>query len=589
MNTTRKLDDEWDDTWEEDSIYDPEAPLEESPIIMEQVKASLPVVPSILPSKFTEGVFHLPKGDGTGYGPFSFEGRRHMIRIYDTPARRVLLCTGRQVEKTTYLGNSSLTAMTLVTGMRILFVSPSSLQTKTFSNDRLKEPIDTSPILNRFTTSMLTKNIFEKQFVNRSMITLRYAYINADRTRGIAAWQLKIDELQDILTDNIPIIEHCLSHAPEKFKLQCYAGTPKSLDNLIEDYRSNHSTQGEWVVPCAGCNNWNILGEKNIGKKGPICSKCGKAIDPQCDKAQWAWMVKPDPTDPNKVPWESYHIPQIMVPWKINNWHEILYDYENHPRAKFMNECMGMSWESGTRPITRAQVRAACGTHSMGDLEKVRSLSLAQPFFMGIDFGSGDLGYTVIVIATYIDMKFRVLYAHRFVGEEADPEVQIVKIIDLATRFNCLIGADYGYGFGMNQRLLRAFGAERVQVFQYMARLNAKIAKDPKLRRWKLHRTEIMSAIFEAIKKKKCEFPKWEEFQSPFATDFTNIYSEYNEVLRMIQYDHKKGSPDDSFHAFLLCWVASMIVFPRPDIIAPTKEGADGTPMGTYSGPYPQG
>jgi len=497
---------------------------------------------------------------------------------------------GRQTEKSTLLGNVSLTYMTLVVGMRILFVSPSSTQTKTFSNDRLKEPIETSPILSKFTTSMLTKNIFEKQFVNRSMITLRYAYLNADRTRGVPAWQLNIDEIQDVLRANIPVIEHCLSHAPDQYRRQIYSGTPKSLDNVIEDYRSNLSTQGEWVVPCTGCNHWNVLGEKNIGKKGPICSKCGNGINPQHERSQWAWMVHPDPDDPNKVPWESYRVPQIMVPWKVKNWGEIIYEYENHPRAQFMNECLGLSYESGLRPITTSQVRDACGTHSMEDLESVRNLSLAQPFFMGIDWGSGDNSFTVVTIATYIESRFRLLFAHRFVGEEADPEVQIVRILELGEHFNIAVfGCDYGYGFGMNHRLTRAFGPQRVHLFQYMAMCKKKIQFDPRLGRWKVHRTEVMSAIFEAVKKKRAEFPRWEEFQTPYAKDFTNIYSEYNEYLRMIQYDHKDGNPDDTFHSFLLCWLASMLLIPRPDIISPTKEDEEGNSISAYTGPYQQG
>lgn len=583
---------DWDDTWYENQVWKPEDDIVEEPIVLNQARQKLPKLPKISPSKFTTGVFHMPKEDGTGYAPFTFDGRRHMTRIYDTPAKKVLLCCGRQVEKSTLLGNISLTYMTLVVALRILFVSPSSTQTKTFSNDRIKEPIETSPILRRFTTAMLTKNIFEKQFVNRSMITLRYAYLNADRTRGIPAWQLFLDEIQDILRDNIPVIEHCLSHAPERWRRQVYSGTPKSLDNVIEDYRANQSTQGEWVVPCEACNHWNILGEKNIGKKGVICAKCGKLINPQSPRAQWAWMVQPDPTDPNKVPWESYRIPQLMVPWKLtpDGWAEILYGYENYPRAKFMNECLGISFESGLRPITSQQMRDACGTHSMSELEAIRPFSLAQPFFMGIDWGTGDLAYTVVVIATYINNRFRVVFAHRFVGEDADPHVQIARIVELARSFNiAIIGADYGFGFGSNHHLVRTFGAERVQTFQYMGMAKQKVQYDAKLRRWKAHRTEVMSAIFEAIKKKKCEFPKWEEFQKPYSQDFTNIYSEYNEKLRMMQYDHRAGNPDDTFHAFTYAWLASMIVIPRPDIISPSKEDEHGNPISSYSGPVDQG
>ncbi len=593
--------DEWDDTWHaggeefDDNPWMPERPLREDPILVRQSQKRLPKALAVKPSQFVSKVFYMPNetGKGQAFEPFSFKGREHLYRPYDSPARKILLMCGRQVEKSTLLGNITLCYMCLVTAMRALYVSPSATQAKTFSNDRVKEPIETSPILKRFTTKMLSQNILEKQFVNRSKITLRYAYLNADRARGIPAWMLLMDEIQDILKDNIPVIEHCLSHAPVNRKRQVYAGTPKSLDNVIEDYRANQSTQGEWVVPCDGCNHWNVLGEKNIGLKGPICEKCGKGINPQSEKAQWAWMVKPDP-ERLKVPWESYRIPQLMVPWKIQSWNEVLYDYEHHPRSRFYNECLGISFESGLRPITSAQIRDVCvdkSVYSMSKLEEIRPLSLAQPFFAGIDWGTGDNAYTVLTLATYVEMKFRVLFMHRFVGEESDPEVQIARIKEICHRFNVAkIGVDHGFGFGLNSRLIREFGRQRVHEFQYMARIGGKVQFDNQQLRWKLHRTAVMSAIFDAVKAGKCEFPPWDEFKDPHARDFLNIYSEYNEKLRMIQYDHVPGNPDDSFHSLVYCWLASMLVVARPDILIPNQEDPEtGKPISSYKGPLYQG
>ena len=90
---------------------------------------------------------------------------------------------------------------------------------------------------------------------------MRYAFLNADRVRGIPADMVCIDEIQDVLTDNIPVIEECVSHSSFKYKL--YAGTPKSLDNTLESLWVEDSTQNEWVVPCDSCGggdyrHWNI-------------------------------------------------------------------------------------------------------------------------------------------------------------------------------------------------------------------------------------------------------------------------------------------------------------------------------------------
>ncbi len=609
--------DPWNDTWDLDSVWAPEPDPIEDPILISEQARNLPrVAASLYPSQFTEFAFRMPKtdelkdseeeddpfymnfdapaeedeeyeeeeeekpelkpGESPFFENFDFGARPYMRRIYDTPARRVLLMCARQVEKSTLLGNISLCYMSLVPSYRVLYVNSSATQAKTFSNDRIKEPIDTSPVLRKFTTRMLSANILEKQFVNQSKITLRYAFLNADRTRGIPAWDLKIDEFQDVLSDNIPVIEQCTAHAPKRYKRFTYAGTPKSLSNSIEIYWSRYSTQNQWVVPCERHGGeagrfWNILGEKNIGKKSLVCEKCKQPLNPMAEGAQWAAMAQPG----GKVSFEGYRIPQLMVPWKP--WSEIIQDYERYPRDKFYNEVLGISYDSGLRPLTRDQVKDCCNADlHMADLEKFRALAFNQPVFCGIDWGTGENAYTVMTLATYVDQRFRVFYWHRFEGEQAgNIELQLQLIMELIEYFNVrIVGTDYGGGFSQNDTLVRKFGPQRIAKFQYMARANKKVAYNQKLGRFQVARTEVMSDIFNAIKRGRriVEFPAWEEFESPHAEDMTNIFSEYNDKLKMIQYKHQPDKPDDSFHSLLYCWLASMLVIPRPDIIAPRRE-----------------
>jgi hypothetical protein len=565
-------------------IWSPEPELVEDPIVMLRAQQALPKVPVVLPSQFTEYAFYMPN-DAGDYARFSFEGRRHMRRIYDTPARRVLLVCGRQVEKSTLLGNIGLCYICMVPSFKVLYVSPSNTQTTTFSNDRIKEPIETSPILKKFTTARLSDSILVKQFINRSKITMRYAFLNADRTRGIPAWLLEIDEFQDVLSDNLPVIEQCLSHAPEKWKRYIYSGTPKSLDNNIEYYRARLSTQGEWVVPCEHHTPryWNVLGEKNIGLKGLVCEKCHNLIDAMHPDAQWANMV-------DDAPFESYRIPQLMVPWK--SWSEILLDYERYSRDKFYNEVLGISYDSGLRPLTLDQIKDCCNPDvHLIDYEAYRTLSYNQPIYAGIDWGTGEHSYTVLTLATYKDMMFRVFYVHRFVGEEVDPVPQLEKICYLLNYFNVkLVGTDYGGGFDRNDHLVRKFGQTRIWKYQYMVRCQKKVEWDTKLGRFKVHRTEVMSDVFNAIKRgNQVEFPRWEDFNEPYATDMLNIFSEYNEALRMIQYKHSLDKPDDTFHSLLYCWLVSMIDHPRADIIIPRKEDPRGGQVALYTGTTYQG
>jgi hypothetical protein len=547
--------------------------------------------PLILPSRFTEYAFRMPTTDG--FENFSFEGRRHLRQIYDTPTKRILLMCGRQVEKSTLLGNRSLSFCCLIPSYKVLYVSPSATQTKTFSNDRIKEPLETSPVLREFTTHMLSQNVFEKQFVNRSKITLRNAFLNADRARGVPAHKLCIDEIQDILADNIPVIEQCLSHSPEDMKRYVYSGTPKTLDNVIEDYWANRSTQNQWVVPC-DCQGgevgryWNILGEKNIGLKHLICENCGKQIYPMGPDSQWACSVEFDPVH---TPFEGFRIPQLMVPWL--DWDELLYNYDHYGRNKFYNEVLGISFDTGLRPLTTSQIKTCCNDNVfMVDAYKYQALGFGQEIFAGIDWGTGEHSYTVLTLGTYVGSKFRVFYVHRFMGEDTEPERQLQKIEETLRAYNVrLIGTDYGGGHYPNDFLVRRFGRERVMKYQYAARLTSKVRWEAKLQRWIAHRTEVMSAIFNAIKRGTVfEFPRWKEFKDPYGQDMLNIFSEYNEKIRMIQYGHTAGKTDDTFHSLLYCFLASMIVKPRPDIIAPNKEtGTVGPVWSSYSGPTYQG
>jgi hypothetical protein len=583
--------DEWDEEYlSEDArevVTAPES-FTDFQFMAHHQKSVVPDVVKLRPSQFTAFAMRMPNVETGLLEPFSFEGRRHMKRLYDTPARRILVQAARQIEKSTFLGNTCLSRCCIIPSYKVLYVSPSAMQTKTFSADRLKAPLDTSDVLKAFTTGILAKNIFEKQFVNQSKVTLRYSYLTADRTRGIPAHMLLIDEIQDILYDNIPVMEQCTSHAPVDYKKYIYAGTPKSLDNTIEHYRAHQSTQGEWAVPCDRCGSsagagryWNVLGEKNIGLTGLICEQCGKAINPMHPDAQWAFMVA---YRPDEEMFESYRVPQLMVPWKP--WTELMHQYKTYPRAQFYNEVLGIAFDGGARPLTSAQVREHCRADvSMfpEEVNKYAALSFAQPIFMGVDWGGGGVSgtsYTAITMGTYIGNKFRIFYMHRCSGTEAEPQAQLDLILDLIQRFNVtIVATDHGGGFFQNDVLVRKIGPQRLNKFQYMARCKKKVEWDGKLTRWKVHRTEVMSDVFNAIKRGVFEFPRWEEFQDPCALDMCNIFSEYSETLRMLQYMHSPNRPDDCFHSLLLCFIGSIIKIPRPDVISPRREDPTQGPL----------
>ena len=475
----------------------------------------------------------------------------------------------------TSLGNKILALSCLIPHFRTLYVSPSATQTKEFSKTRLRAILETCPDLRQWFPMHMTDNVFEKRAINRSTITLRYAFLNADRCRGLSADFVAIDEFQGIDTDNIPIIEETAFTSPYKFF--SYSGTPTSLDNPIEKYWSERSTQNEWAVPCDRHGtpkaphswHWNILGEGNIGEKGLICDKCGGPIDAARPEAQWVRTGSPDP---KLSTFEGFRIPQLMVPWL--DWKDLYTKYKSYNRAQFYNECLGRSYDSGQRPLTAAEVQRNCDPNMRLSAEGVRAWREKMtgiPLYGGVDWGQdSSKSYTVMKVGGYYQGAFRVIFAHRFDGTEQEPRTQMDTICRTIDTFELArVGVDHGGGHWPNDELLRKYGSQRIVRFQY-SQPNVFMKWDTNLGRYLLHRSEVMSAIFNAIKRGNVvRFPSWVDFASPFGSDMLSIFSEYNERMHMTQYKKSLNNTDDSFHAFLLTLVVSMLDVPRPDIFVP--------------------
>jgi Phage terminase large subunit (GpA) len=535
----------------------------------------------LYPSEWAEHFIRIKDGDTGKVNAMSFAERRYLLRAYNTPARRVLFITSRQTEKSTTLANLLLSRLGLHAGRTSLFVSPSAMQTKVFSTARIDETITVSPLLGAMTHQSMRMNILEKEFINRSRLYLRYAFLSADRIRGLSSNDVFIDELQDVVQDLLPVIEEVASHHQDS--TYCYSGTPKSLDNTIEVYWSKHSTQSEFVIPCERHGTpkrkdtwyWNVLGVRNIGRTGPVCEACHKPISPQHPDACWVEM------NPG-AEIEGLRICRLMVPWFQNEakWKEILQAQERYPQAQFDNEVLALSSDSGTKPLTRMEVIRACDPRYRVDNEDlVAELGRTHSLYAGIDWSGGgnslQSAYTVLFVGGYVrgDARFQIVFGKRFTGPLADPDAQMSELKRLLKRFNIrLIGTDFGGGFFPNKNLTNVFGPARVHPMQYIGKSVHKMAYKPQLHRHLLFRSMVMADVFQAVKKRQIAFPRWEGFREPFASDMLAIRQEYNEQQRIIQFIKTRGATDDSFHALLYCLLASAMEVPRPDIFAPIRD-----------------
>lgn len=514
---------------------------------------------------FVSALIHL---DG---GNFSFKGREYLDPIYNRNDSEILMKNARQTEKSTYLSNDLVIKSLVRPFNKSLYVSPSHQQTRQFSSEKLKPIIDNSPLIKAyFQDFSVSQQVFEKGFLNGSFIFLRSAFRSADRTRGISARNLYLDEIQDMLIDQIPVIRECTSHFPDS--LNIFAGTPKSLNNPIEVYWKTTS-QNEWLVPCKCCGKWNFLDEKNIaptewyvtGKlpPGPVCKYCGKPID--VTQGQWVSM------SPGKA-MKGYRVPQLMVPWicgLYNQWLKLLWKRDNYPLSQFYNEVLGISYDCAASPITQSELIEICGDYSLWNLDQLTSdqINFGRGILLtaGVDWGEGLDGsekspsgklrpasYTVLTLGYYhTNTQYKIVAIKKFTGKEVDPDYVVRYIAQVCKTLGIdLVGVDWGHGWGVNNQLVRLLGGDHVVQFQYLSKLKTKMRWDPMGYRYHLMRNFMMSELFYDMKHGNVLFPRWSEFE-PFSKDILAIYTEYNEFRKEMKYDHRVSDPDDFFHSFL--------------------------------------
>lgn len=503
--------------------------------------------------------------------PFSLKQRPYLRPIYDrlqARHKRTIIKAGRQVEKSTTLANKILLNSCRRPNFKAIYVAPRGMQSRQFSIDRIKPVIRYSPFIATFIDKSCVDQVFDKTFNNGSSLYFRSAFLNPDSCRGLSGDLLNIDEIQDILPENIPVIEECLSHSTYKFFL--YSGTPKTTDNTMEHYWKL-STQREWLITCRhmGCRYINYLDEESIGTTSLICKKCGKTIYRQDGK----WYIFN-----NKATWEGYRISQLIVPWvKIydpTGGEESVIDKRNrYSPARFQNEVLGLPYDLGQKPIVEAEVIACCNLKHPETGNPCPNTVSPEPWvskypcFAGIDWGTGsgeNPAYTVLTIGAWLDPgKFCPFYIKRFIGREANLAIQPELISKICAKYNVqLIGSDWGFGAAQNAILRETWRIERVMEFQYVGDQRVPIKFDKSTLRYTVNRTSIMTEFFRKIQRQEYRFFRWEEFEN-FGKDILAINVEYNDTRQVIHYTHSSQNPDDAAHSIIYADLAAMYYIGR--------------------------
>lgn len=528
--------------------------------------------------------------------PYSFADRPFMQAIFDDPHNQIGLKTARQVSKSTTLAADAIINCEARAPYTSLIVTPSQDQTRKFSHDRLGPTIETSPAVRAQVTADELKNVQEKEFISGSKIYMSYAKDNPDRARGITSDEIKIDEVQDVVLSLVePVLRE--SMFTSRFQRMWWSGTPKSMSNGIEQRVWRQSDQREWMVRCWRCSNGSglpfhqKLTMDNIGKRGPVCKRCGNLVN----TLDGQWVITSTRTEQGKEPKiHGYHLPQIIFPTRdvevapgvkgFLNWGQFLEDIESQETtdAIIMNEKFGESADSEDRPVKEDELMAMCDPAlAMG--ATYNDAWIGSRMFAGIDWGQNKSA-TVLVIGQFEPDNpelFRYVFMRKFKGVDADPKTVIPQILRLMRDFRVYrCHADYGSGFGMNSQIADGTPEGFLSKNYWSASIRGKgIKYNVDIDAYVLNRSLHITRFFQAIKRgqMKCAF-RWEDFRE-FARDVMHVFREERKNGDMF-YDHKPDEPDDAMHAMIYAWlIASFYKYGHGDIQRVT--GSEHDPLRT--------
>jgi len=397
----------------------------------------------------------------------------------------IVLKTARQVSKTTTCVIHTVLNTFFFQGFRTLIVTPLERISQRTSIMFVKEFFFQALKSGLFNVKLEKKESFLYTLSNGSSIILSYAHLDADRTRGIPADKVHIDEIQDIQHKFLPVITAAASAS--NYRQYLYSGTPKTFNNTMQ-YVWSQSSQAEWTIKCVHCGYWNIAALEHdlLNMLGPVrddisyenpatvCAKCGKPIHP--DTGMWVHAF-PDRR------WYSagYHVPQVIIKRHYAdpvNW-RILKSYQENPAqaayADFLREILGEASDIAAKLVTLEDLRKVATLEDRYDLERVRrTCGRYRMRVLGIDWGGGGEGgnYTTLaLVCMRADGQVEIPWGESLPNPH-DHAGEALKILEFAQKFDVhFIAHDYSGAGSLRETMLiqSGFPTNKILPFRYVS------------------------------------------------------------------------------------------------------------------------
>lgn len=360
--------------------------------------------------------------------PFTLKEHFCFEPFYETAiSQKMVWKCARQTGKSTSLAGKGVLMAGTIPYFNMLYVTPLFETIRRFSSNYVQPFIDESPIKRLLVNSSCNNSVLQRTFINRSTMFFSFAFLDATRVRGIPASGCLYDEVQDLDSSFIPVIQEVTSGS--KWALSWFAGTPKTLDGPLER-QWQMSSQAEWHIECKACGHENIpalghdledmigppvvLREVSENLPGCVCGKCQRPVYPRTGH----WIHKyPE----RRLDYPGYHVPQIITPMHYADkvkWSTLLGKREGMAQNTFLNEVCAESFDIGARLITQTELQNACTKHP-NTLEFAESMAKHYDFrVVSVDWGGGGENQQSFTVVTCMGItgsgRVDVLFGHKF-------------------------------------------------------------------------------------------------------------------------------------------------------------------------------
>lgn len=494
----------------------------------------------------------------------------------------------RQVSKSTNFCARQLILPHLLSGWRSLYIAPHTEHMRTYQN-RLREMERLFRYYQQHPN--YRQNLAYKEYPNQSAIELTRVHESASDIRGKSADEVLWDEAQNFDPSFLPEVEQVLRVSEVPCKL--IAGTSLTIETFLET-KYQQGSQGQWHIFCERCRSWwNCSDEEQvlpmIQPEGLACPHCVEKykefqpLDASIGQYVHAYESRKDQG------YESYHIPQIIIPDFVNDavqWNKIyraLQDYTQMGQLKkFLQEILGIPTEEGVREITEDDLKRMCCLPET----KQALLAKAQRGFYkyivsGVDWGGSDwnpgdktkLSYTFhAILGVTPDNAFDIIHMRKYSGMDYTSILRFIAEDHRKYRGG-FMASDFSAGSLYNlmlrdqqgvkasTHLILGYGGPETSVF-------SRPAHSELLNHFSVNKTESITHLFSFVKMERPRLRcyNWNDARE-FLLDFLNLFRSPIETASgrsIMRYRRHGSKADDGLHAVNFALLLSRILLQEP-------------------------